>query len=144
MFQKRAVRIITYKEQFPIIPGPLHPSNPLFLKLEILKIHDLFTLQISKFIHKCITFNIIGNFDQWFKLNKDVHRNLTRTNYNISTQESTNNLSIPFGRTTHYGLKQIKVNGPKIWNSLPINLRNTESFLNFKKSIKNYLLGNYV
>ena len=70
--QKRAVRIITYKDQFPIIPGPLHPSNPLFLKLGILKINDLFTLQISKFVHKCINSNIIVNFDHWFKLNKDV------------------------------------------------------------------------
>ena len=96
-----------------------------------------------KFIHKCINSNIIGNFDQWFKLNKDIHTHSTRTNYNEDLQESTNNLSIPFGRTTHYGLKQIKVSGPKIWNSLPLDIRNIKSLIKFKNSVKNYLLGPY-
>ena len=109
---------MTYKDQFPAIPGPLHPSNPLFLELGLIKINDIFILQILKFIHKCMNFNIIGNFDKWFKLKKDVQSHLTKTNYK-AFHESTNNLSIPFGRTTHYGLKQIKVKGPKLWNSLP-------------------------
>ena len=142
--QKRAVRLITYKDQFPTIPGPLHPSNPLFLKLEFIKIKDIFTLQILKFIHKCINYNMIANFDHWFKLKKDVHTHLTKTNYNKTSQVSTNKLSIPFGRTTHYGLKQVKVNGPKIWNSLPLDLRIMESFLKFKSSIKNHLLKTYI
>ena len=60
-----------------------------------------------------------------------------------ASQVITNKLSIPFGRTTHYGLKQIKVHGPKIWNSLPLSIRNTESLLKFKKSIKNNLLKTY-
>ena len=29
-------------------------SNPLFLKLEILKIQDLFKVKIGKFIYKCL------------------------------------------------------------------------------------------
>ena len=109
----------------------------------ILKIKDIFTLQISKFIHKCINYNIIGNFRHRFKDNKDVHSYLTRTNYNKDSQESTNKLTIPFGRTTHCGLKQIKVNGPRIWNSLPLAIRNTNSLLKFKNSIKNNLLETY-
>ena len=141
--QKRAVRLMTYKDQFPAIPGPLHPSNPLFLKLGLLKVKDIFFLQISKFIHKCINSNIIGNFDQWFKLKIDFHIHKTRANYSNSLQESTNNLSIPFGRTTHCGLKQIKVSGPRIWNSLPLALRNIKSLINFKNSIKKYLLETY-
>jgi len=141
--QKRAVRVMTFKDQFPAVPGPLHPSNPLFLKLELIKIKYIFILQILKFIHKCINSNIIGNFAQWFKLKTEVHTHLTKTNYNTSSQVSTNKLSIPFGRTTHYGLKQIKVKGPKIWNSLPLDLRNIKSLINFKISIKKHLLGTY-
>ena len=139
--QKRAVRVMTYKDQFPVIPGPLHPSNPLFLKLGLIKVKDIFTLQILKFIHKCINSYTISNFVLWFKLKKDEHTHLTRHNYNEASQVSTNKLSIPFGRTTHCGLKQIKVNGPKIWNSLPLDLRNIKSFLKFKSLVKNYLLG---
>ena len=142
--QKRSVRLMSYKDQFPDLPGPLYPSTPLFKNLEILKVKDIFLLQISKFIHKCVNYNIIDNFNQWFTLNKDVHFHRTRANFSNSTQQTTNNLFIPFGRTTNYGLKKIKVNGPKIWNSLPINLRNYKSLNTFKIVLKKYLLEPYI
>ena len=31
---------------------------------------------------------------------------------------------IPSVRTTNYGLKQLKFNGPRIWNALPTNIKN--------------------
>ena len=100
-------------------------------------------MQILKFIHKCINANIIGNFGQWFKLNIDVHTHLTRINYSKISQESTIKLSIPFGRTTHCGLKQTKISGPRIWNSLPLGLRNIKSLFKFKSPVKSHLLGTY-
>ena len=141
--QKRAIRLITYKDQFPTIPGPLYPSEPLFLKLSFLKVEDIFILQVSKFVHKCINFDIINNFANWFKLNHEVHSHSTRTNYSSSLLDNTNNLSIPFGRTTNYGLKLIKVSGPKLWNSLPLDIRNLKSLSNFKSSLKEHLLEKY-
>ena len=39
-----------YKDQYPQLPGPLNPTNPLFLELGILKIYDVFKLQVTKFI----------------------------------------------------------------------------------------------
>ena len=44
VLQKRAIRIITHNNTFPSVPGPLHPTAPLFYKLEILKVHDVFRL----------------------------------------------------------------------------------------------------
>ena len=38
------------KDKRPVIPGPLAYTNPMFFKLEILKVKDIFTQQISKFI----------------------------------------------------------------------------------------------
>ena len=38
ILQNRGVRLITYNDNFPIIPGPLPASNPLFCKLQLLKI----------------------------------------------------------------------------------------------------------
>ena len=46
VLQKRALRIITYKDTLPSVPGPLHHTDPLFLKLEILKVYDVFKLQL--------------------------------------------------------------------------------------------------
>ena len=39
-----------YNDQYPVISGPLSPSNPIFIKLELLKIEEIFNYYISKFI----------------------------------------------------------------------------------------------
>ena len=35
VLQKRVVRLMTYEDQFPLIPGPLPTSSPLFAKLRL-------------------------------------------------------------------------------------------------------------
>ena len=52
VLQNRVVRLITYNDNFPIIPGPLPASNPLFCKLQLLK--ELFTFMACIFIYKCL------------------------------------------------------------------------------------------
>ena len=54
VLQNRIVRLITYNDQFPIIPGPLPASNPIFSKLELLKIKDIFIHSVCRFIHKSL------------------------------------------------------------------------------------------
>ena len=49
VLQNRAMRLMTYSDQYPVIPGPLSPSNPIFIKLELLKIEEIFKYYISKF-----------------------------------------------------------------------------------------------
>ena len=129
VLQKRVVRLMTYEDCFPLIPGPLPASSPLFVKLELLKLNDIFNLQVSTmFIHKCLYLQISENFKEWFILNHSKHNYLTRHNYNNpSNVVTTNSLFIPIARTTNYGLKMLKVKGPKIWNSLPIGIRSTKS-----------------
>ena len=51
--QKSAMRLMTYNDQYPVIHGPLSPSNPIFIKLELLNIEEIFKYYISKFIFKC-------------------------------------------------------------------------------------------
>ena len=67
---------MTYKDQFPSTLGPLHPYNPLFLELQILKVNDILVLQIAKFIHKYINKNIIGTFNELFLFNREVHAHM--------------------------------------------------------------------
>ena len=54
VLQKRAIQVITFNDKLPLVPGPLHPANPLFYEMEILKIYDVFKLQLAKFIFNCI------------------------------------------------------------------------------------------
>ena len=143
VLQERAVRLMAY-EDVSDVTGSLASSAPIFAKLEILKLNDIFIFQIARFIHNCLSFNIICNFHNWFKLNNEIHNYCTRSNYQISLNiEVTNSLFIPTSRTTNYGLKRTKVIGPKIWNSIPWDIRKINSNGGFKKALKCYLLSDY-
>ena len=73
VLQKRALRIITRNDHFPSVPGPLHPTDPLFHKLEILKIQDIFKFQVSKFIFNCLQLNMPIIFHNWFRQIHTIH-----------------------------------------------------------------------
>ena len=116
-WQKRIVRILTFndlRQQDFSFPS----SDPLFFKLEILKIQDIFKVKIGKFIYKCLNKKIPINFDDWFMLlTTKIHNHNTRSKFMNSAQLiNTKNLFIPKARTSHYGLKKIKVHGAKILN----------------------------
>ena len=54
ILQKRALRLMTYNDVYPTVPGPLISSVPIFVRLGILKITDIYKYQVSKFIFECI------------------------------------------------------------------------------------------
>ena len=144
VLQKRALIIITHNDTFPSVPGPLYPTDPLFYKMEILKVQDVFKLQVSKFIFDCLQLNTPTIFHNWFRLNYTIHKYNTRsTFFDIDNEINSNNLFIINARTTHYGLKLLKVSGPKIWNLIPNHIRSTQSVCSFKRYLKKYLIAQY-
>ena len=77
-------------------------------------------------------------------MNHDLHGHGTRSNININDNTPVNNsLFIPYARTTNYGLKQMKVSGPKIWNNLPNNIKNQISLIVFSRNIKSHFISSY-
>ena len=153
VLQKRALRLMTFNDRFPDTPGPLTDTNPIFKELELLKIKDIFYLNINKFIHKCINKKAPSNFDNWFSINTYKYTTRSKVNFDnknklIANTEwdklSTNNLYIPHGRTVTMGLNQIKVSGPRIWNSLPNSLKTQTSSTLFIKNLKKYYLDQYL
>ena len=93
---------MTFNDICPIVSGPLIPSDPIFIKLETLKVMDTYKFQVSTFIFKCINKIAPVNFQNWFKINHE------RYGYNININDSKliKNLFIPYARTTNFGLKQ--------------------------------------
>ena len=83
VLQKRALRIITYNDNLPLVSGPLHQSTTLFYKIEILKIYDVFKLQLEQFIFNCIHLNTPSIFHNWFKLNYTIHNYWFKLNYTV-------------------------------------------------------------
>ena len=119
-------------------------SDPLFYKLEILKIQDIFKVKIGKFIYRCLNKNITTNFHNWFILTTQIHNHNTRSKFMNSDQLINSiNLFIPTARASHYGLKKINVRGAKIWNALPPDVRITTSFGLFKTKMNRYMILNY-
>ena len=48
------MRLPTFNDVYPTTPGPLIPTEPIFAKLDVLKVDDIYNHQVSKFVFKCI------------------------------------------------------------------------------------------
>ena len=144
ILQKRAMILMTFNDTHPTVYGPLVSSDPIFAKLETLKVTDIYKYQVSKFIFKCINKLAPVNFQNWFVINHERHSYNTRSNININDGNKIKNLFIPSARTANYGMKQLKVNGPRIWNELPTNIKNITSLNTFLKELKVHYIAQYV
>ena len=70
--QKKAVRIITLAKYNA-------PTEPIFKKLSILEIHDLFSICQLKFYHNYLNKLLPHHFiNMYFKMNNEVHHYSTR------------------------------------------------------------------
>lgn len=82
VLQKKIVRLMTFSDNRQI-DFSFPPSDPLFLKMEIIKIHDVFKLMICKFIFKCLNKTTPVNFHNWYILTSQLHRHNTRSSFLI-------------------------------------------------------------
>ena len=100
-----------------------------------MKVMGIYRYQVSKFVFKSINSLAPRNFHGWFQLTHERYGYRTRSNFSNDDDSIIKNLFIPSARTTNYGLKQLRVNGPRIWNSLPTYIKNATSLKVFTKSI---------
>ena len=139
ILQKRVMRLMTFNDVFPPIPGPLRPTDSIFGTLCCMKVEDIYKYQVAKFVFKCLHTITPVQFHNWYKLNNQIHEHYTRSNYNVNDGIIINNLFVPTARTTNYGLKQLKVSGTRIWNELPSYLKNAPSLYIFLKKSESIL-----
>ena len=121
MLQKKCIRNVCGT-------GYLAHTDPLFDKMNILKVEDLFTFNAAKFV---------------FKLNNEL------------LPESFNNFLAPFSipnRTNSYLLNKAKTDHlkqfpsyylPIIWNKLNFKLKLESKFTTFKEELLDQLLAKY-
>ena len=129
--QKRAVRTICKKKYND-------HTDPLFKKLKLLKITDIFKTQCLKFFHKLNTAKLPQYFLSSFKFVRscDVHNRSLR-NTNVYRQEYTN---------THTSRKTIRHYIPSLLNETDKSIMTymqSHSILSIKNKIKNHYLANY-
>ena len=92
----------------------------LFSAQKILKVNELYEFQILVLVFDCLSGISPPSFRNLFTYNSDIYQTLSAVTFNHEHQEESNsNLFLPYSRT-NYGLKSIKVIGPKLWNVVPL------------------------
>ena len=95
------MRLMTFNDIFPSIPGPLRPTDHIFVTLCCMKVEDIYKYQVAKFVFKCLHTITPVQFHNWYKLNNQIHEHYTRSNYNVNDGIIINNLFVPTARTTN-------------------------------------------
>ena len=123
LLQKRIVRILTNSE------FRAHTA-PLFNELKLLDIYNLNVFYTAKFMFSYHNHLLPPSFQNLFVTSHQIH------NYN------TRNASSYRSYACNTNVKQFTVlfQGPKIWNSLPDDIKNTESYNCFRIGMFNHLL----
>ena len=129
IIQKRVIKANTFNDV-------MSQSGPLFHQLEILKLQDAHILQTVSFVFNCVRNLGPEHFSTYFQKNSTVHH------YNPQ-QASREDLFLFRGNTDHFGLKSIQFFGAKLWNTIPVNLRNSLSFSILGKEFKTLIINSY-
>ena len=109
-------------------------TNPQYYKLGILKLPELYTLEIAKLMHQYSHHTLPQSFSTFFTLISSVHKRFTRA-------KTENELYIPKFSTAR-SQKSFKYQGAEIWNSIPTEIKQL-TFHKFKIEYKKKLLESY-
>ena len=126
LLQKKVIRILNN------VSFDAHTS-PLFKSLNLLKFKDIYLLNLGKLMFSYKNNLLPQSFNNYFPLTDQVHTRYLR---------NAGQFYIPYCRTK---TKQFTINyqGPKFFNSLNPDIRNTPSISSFQSRLKKYFLAFY-
>ena len=110
ILQKKFVRLVTFNDTFPSEYRSLSHTPPLFQKLNILNIFDIFKVQVGKLV--CESLNCIGPTKKIIKFTRASEVHMHNTRYS-----SDGNHYNQYARTTRYGLRSLQIEGGKLWST---------------------------
>ena len=106
-------------------------TDPVFKKL--LKLSEIFELRLLTFVFDSVNKTSPSCFHDFFLFSSSVHQYYTR-------HASQGDLYMSRKNSLQYGLKSIRYLGAKLWNTLPVEIRNAPSKISFKTRLKIHLL----
>ena len=122
--QKRAVRIISNA-------GYQDHSAPLFEQFKLLKLNDLYRLNLGKFMYKYNHNALPSCFNSFFTVTSNIHSYDTQ-----STRKK--NLYVHFNRTSLFRISLLQ-RGTTYWNCLSDSLKSALTLSEFAKKLKTVL-----
>ena len=108
-------------------------SVPIFGSLTILKLNEIIINQITAFVFECVHNLAPSYFHKYFTSIEIIHNIGTRR------QSIRDDLFALGCNTTQYGLRSIHYSGVRLWNSLPLEIRNFNSLSSFRIKLKHFL-----
>lgn len=136
ILQKKFVRMASYNDGYPTVPGPLVHTPPLFRKFGLLTIFDIFKFQLGKLIFESINkFGPTNNVIKFINAS-DIHSHNTR--YASQGNFYTNSI-----RTTRFGLKGLQFEGKRLWYTLPGDVKRCKTVRSFKNNFKRLMVNSY-
>ena len=121
--QKKIIRIITFSNYTA-------ETAPLFKKLSILSIDNINNEAVAIFMFRYFNNGLPISFQNFFKLNKELHNYNTRS----STQIHKNYIR------TNYKKYSTVNKGREIWNCLPNAIKDSKSLNIFKSKIRKHYI----
>ena len=117
ILQKRVLRILNFKSYY-------EHTTPLFISNKILRVGDIYNLRLM-----CYLFNN----PRFIEEHRTTHEHETRNRHNLQPQ---------FQRLA-VCQQAISFQGPRIWNEVPLQIKQSASLVCFKARYKTYLLSQY-
>ena len=127
VLQNRAIRNMNKAPRF-------YRLDNYYINQRILKIHELYKLEVAKFMHGHFNGLLPVCFSSFFVEIGNFHT------YNTRSTSLRNYNSMAFKSTR--GQRSIQYYGPKIWNEIPLSMKSI-SKNNFKKKYKDLILSYY-
>ena len=121
IMQKKAIRIVA-KSSYD------SHTAPLFRKFNTLKLQHLISMKTCCVMYKANKLLLPGNLQGRFTKNTEFHNHKTRSNHNFHVSNI----------NTSKRLNSVLCKGKRLWNSLPVNLKNCFTIHSFKHHFKEY------
>jgi hypothetical protein len=107
IMQKKIIRIISGS------PFNAH-TEPIFKRMNLLKLHDIYKLQISKYVLSYLLNSLPPSLNTLFTISNTTHSHNTRHSYDLKLKMTKVRTVIAF--------KSIIKMGPEVWNDIPATL----------------------
>ena len=108
-------------------------TNPYFIQANILKIHDIYKLNVGKLIFKNLTHGNYAFLSDRITRQSSIHSHVTRSSCELSVPRFSQSTSQKF----------ISYQGIKLWNEILVNIKSVNNLNSFKKLLFLHLMSNY-
>ena len=115
--------------------APFQSINPqqFYDELEILNLGQIHNVEKAKFMYKYKQNKLPSNFNDYFQEVGENHH------YNLRSTSQQNFQPTRF--KTRYGKKRIQYDGVKIWNDIPMIIKDSNTLKSFSGLYKAYVLN---